>query len=772
MGISKGGFVVYQLETVFSKIILVLALALLVGCAKSETIDLSSEQPNDILQVKADNDVHYEGVDENGIFVTHQIHKDPLSDQYEKGFVKANKLSAQKAILDNGPTSNRVDLVFVGDGYTSSEMAKYETDSQNVLEAYFNQEPLKSYKSYFNVHRIDVISTQSGVDNDPSKGVSKTTALDMNYYCNNVERLLCVNVSKAKKHAANAPQVDQILALANSTKYGGAGYWTDGIATMAAGNSSAIELALHELAHSFAKLGDEYSDAGSSSSQCLGLANGSSITATQMLADKKKWWRWLDLSHINSYEGTCYKASGAFRPTNTSKMRALGQPFYEVNSEEYIFQIYSKVKPIDSGTAAGTYDQNVVLNIKPMQPVGHSLDLRWYLNDVEIANSAQNQNLKVSDLNLASGDYTIKAKVSDLTTRVRDEARRASLMTQTRSWTIKVTGSGPANNAPLAANDSVTTLQDTAVIIDALSNDSDSDGDAISLNSVSAPKLGTATIENQKIKYVPFTGKNGSDSFNYSIKDNRGATSSGKITVNITAVNRAPLANNDLVTTKVNTSVVINVLSNDSDPDGNSISVVTVGAASNGQAVINGSQIVYTPATNFIGVDSFTYRIQDSQGLDAVATVTVEVSDATYLAFGNLDSKSAVSKTKYIVGTTFDLVNTITVSKVSFDAKLQEGFDNIAIYKIGSATPLFITKGSTAAGEYSVKTNVKLSPGNYMVVVLAEEYRKSKVKETQMSSDIRNIKGVRKSAKGVMSYPSSGSSTIYLYGNINLEYKK
>src|SRR6266478_4710529 len=67
-------------------------------------------------------------------------------------------------IVNNGPSTNRVDLVVLGDGYTAADLPKYVTDVQQFVLNMFQQQPYSEYKPYFNVHRIDIISTDSGVD--------------------------------------------------------------------------------------------------------------------------------------------------------------------------------------------------------------------------------------------------------------------------------------------------------------------------------------------------------------------------------------------------------------------------------------------------------------------------------------------------------------------------------------------------------------------------------------------------------------------------------
>ena len=100
---------------------------------------------------------------------------------------------------------------------------------------YFAEVPYDTYADYFNIHVVDVVSPESGVDHDPTHPIWRTTAMDMGFWCAGIDRLLCINVTKAYSFANNAPDVDLVLALANSTKYGGAGYSSSDLATASGG---------------------------------------------------------------------------------------------------------------------------------------------------------------------------------------------------------------------------------------------------------------------------------------------------------------------------------------------------------------------------------------------------------------------------------------------------------------------------------------------------------------------------------------------------------
>src|SRR6185503_18363500 len=193
--------------------------------------------------------VYYDGVDESGKLVGGRL---LVQGQLPNYAVKGLQRSASPAttILNNGPSSNRLDFVFVGDGYVAAELGTYAIHVQSVLNYLLSQEPFLTYRKFFNAHRVDVISNESGVDNDPVPGILKDTALDMGFYCGGTERLLCVNVTDALLFAAEAPASEQVFAVANSVQYGGAGYITSDLATVSGGNGAATEVAVHEMGHS------------------------------------------------------------------------------------------------------------------------------------------------------------------------------------------------------------------------------------------------------------------------------------------------------------------------------------------------------------------------------------------------------------------------------------------------------------------------------------------------------------------------------------------
>ena len=192
---------------------------------------------------------------------------------------------------------------------------------------------------------------------------------------------------------------------------------------------------------------------------------------------------------------------------------------------------------------------------------------------------------------------------------------------------VMLTGT-PPNNTPTALADSANTSEDMVVNIDVLSNDDDVDGDALTVDSVTQPGNGSVVINaDETVAYTPAGNFNGSDSFDYTVSDGQGGTDTASVTVGVTAVNDAPAATVDSASTSEDLAVTIDVLSNDDDVDGDTLTVDSVTQPGNGSVVINADKTVaYTPASNFNGTDSFDYTVADGQGGTDTASVTVGVT--------------------------------------------------------------------------------------------------------------------------------------------------
>jgi len=190
---------------------------------------------------------------------------------------------------------------------------------------------------------------------------------------------------------------------------------------------------------------------------------------------------------------------------------------------------------------------------------------------------------------------------------------------------------GATNTNPVANADTATVAEDSgANAINVLANDTDAEADTLTITGVTQGAHGSVSITGggTGLTYTPAANFNGSDSFTYTIDDGHGGTATGNVSVTVTAVNDDPDANDDSATVDEDTSNnVINVLANDTDVDGDTLTVSTAGSASHGSVVNNGANVSYTPTHDYFGSDSFTYTISDGHGGFDTATVHVTVNN-------------------------------------------------------------------------------------------------------------------------------------------------
>ena len=186
------------------------------------------------------------------------------------------------------------------------------------------------------------------------------------------------------------------------------------------------------------------------------------------------------------------------------------------------------------------------------------------------------------------------------------------------------------NDAPVANDDTVSVEEDsTAVAINVLGNDTDIDGsfDLSSITVVGDPSQGSVSVDTSmgKILYTPNADYNGADSFTYRISDDDGQQSNvATVSVTVTAVNDAPVANTQSVSTAEDTAKAITLGGSDTEGSGLSYNVV----ASPSHGVLSGTapNLTYTPTTNYAGSDSFTFKINDGELDSAIATVNITIT--------------------------------------------------------------------------------------------------------------------------------------------------
>jgi len=215
--------------------------------------------------------------------------------------------------------------------------------------------------------------------------------------------------------------------------------------------------------------------------------------------------------------------------------------------------------------------------------------------------------------NATTGIYTPNANAngSDSFTFIAKDASSQS-SAATVSITIK-----PVNDAPTATAQSVTTDEDTAKAI-TLSG-SDVEGDALTYNA-SQPSHGSVSCTGAGCSYTPTANYNGADSFTFKVNDGTADSAPATISITVNAVNDAPTANAQSVTTNEDTAKAITL--SGSDIDGDSLTYTVITAPAHG-TFANG---FYTPAANYNGADSFTFKANDGKADSATATVSITVT--------------------------------------------------------------------------------------------------------------------------------------------------
>ena len=336
------------------------------------------------------------------------------------------------SLLQNGSNDKRIIIAVLGDGFTSTQQTSFVSSAQATVNYLFTKSPYAEYKNYFNAYAVKVISAQTGVKHpgtatdvtEPVIPVSNPNNYLGSSFDNGVHR--CIYSSTTNKVgqvlAANVPDYDITYVLGNSTEYGGCG----GAYAFASLNSSANEIVVHELGHSFGKLADEYWFAGS----------GESPNKTQTSNPATvKWKNWVGLNSVGVYPYT--ESPSWFRPHQSCEMRYLNQQFCSVCKEAIIERIHSLVSPVDSyspaNTASVNANANVTFTVNEVLPVPNTLVNSWKLNGATL--SATGNSITITPSQLNTGNNTLIFSVTDNTPLVKVNNHSTVHFTNV-SWTL------------------------------------------------------------------------------------------------------------------------------------------------------------------------------------------------------------------------------------------------------------------------------------------------------------------------------------------------
>lgn len=197
--------------------------------------------------------------------------------------------------------------------------------------------------------------------------------------------------------------------------------------------------------------------------------------------------------------------------------------------------------------------------------------------------------------------------------------------TSTATATVEV---APVNDGPLGVADSASTEGIAPVTIDVLANDTDVDGDDLSIVDIGTSADGAVMLNaDGTITFIANDDFVGTANFTYMVSDGS-ETDTVDVTVEVISANRAPTPENDIVTMDEDTSITIDLLANDTDPDGDALTITSLGSSANGTLIDNGDgTVTFTPAADYVGNVVISYSVADDDGLSASAQLRITVAN-------------------------------------------------------------------------------------------------------------------------------------------------
>jgi len=245
----------------------------------------------------------------------------------------------------NGPVEEKVDILFLAEGYTAGEMDKFIEDARRSAGFIFSEEPFKSNRQQFNIRAVKSASRDSGTD-IPGQGIWKNTVVNSSFYTFGIERYMTTMDFKAVCDAAAFAPYDQIYILVNTDKYGGGGIYNH-YSISAADNLQSRAVLIHEFGHGFAGLADEYYNSAVAYNDYFPLdVEPWNPNLTTLVDFESKWKNMIpegvpvptpaDSSYsdvVGVYEGGGYVAKGVYRPMIDCRMHSNDAGFCPVCSD-------------------------------------------------------------------------------------------------------------------------------------------------------------------------------------------------------------------------------------------------------------------------------------------------------------------------------------------------------------------------------------------------------------------------------------------------------
>ena len=407
----------------------------------------------------------------------------PLPEPRLKAFAAAAQFYTLRT---NGPTAARLNIAILAEGFTTAERSSFTNRAQNLLDQFLNVSPYKEYRNHFNAFAIFVPSEQSGSDH-PDQNRYRNTYFNSSYGTGGLVRLITIPPNEFSSNYSEGrgkvfalleqfvPEYDIVLLLVNDSEYGGSG----GVPAIASINASAVELALHEVSHSFAGLGDEY-DSPYPGYPDIEEPN----TTRETRRDRIKWRDWIQPSTpiptpesaayrsvVGLFEGAHFHPTGWYRPKLDCRMQTLGQPFCEVCKEAIVLSTYSTLGIIQGSSPAENNltvpgGGELLLSVQTTSSAEAPLVYAWTV-DGETNSAYASDTFPASFDTLGVGTRLVRASVHDPTPLVRTDP--TAKLWKTRSWLVQVLSAsnqppviGPIANQQAPSRDSFIIIPFTA----------------------------------------------------------------------------------------------------------------------------------------------------------------------------------------------------------------------------------------------------------------------------------------------------------------------
>lgn len=341
-------------------------------------------------------------------------------------------------VVNNGPTAELYDMVFLGDGYTAAQQAQFDQDVLDVVNYFRNTAQKFPYNAYFNcynVHSVFRASVESGAD-QPPLGIFRNTVYNATYWYGGIERCLYIqNTAQAAADAALAPDTDgRVIVLVNDPKYGGCA----GTYSVSYNGASMEDVQAHEWGHSFGGLADEY-DYGNAGTYVGPEFAEPNVTNS---STGNKWAPWLGFAGPNgtvgAYQGARYYQTGVWRPEPSCEMQVLNDEFCTICRQAFIVvfnrdcDMITQESPVGASSAPQLSIKTISFrNRLATRP--HTIE--WRVDAGAWMPGTTTFHWSVGTTSL--GAHSIQARLTDTSTEVRQDP--SGYLIHVRSWQVTVT---------------------------------------------------------------------------------------------------------------------------------------------------------------------------------------------------------------------------------------------------------------------------------------------------------------------------------------------